>query len=186
MTRARLSPEEAKARADAKRAKADELITGALDQLTDPAAWARYLARGESLARYSIRNQLLIGMQCPEASDVAGYVEWQDRGRQVRKGETGILIFAPVTRRAPIEGGIVLDRKAEPGEESVTQMRGVKITSVFDISQTDPIDSKPFKPAKGSTPKDIDEIREVIAAIVGEHADAILDALDSAAELVPA
>lgn len=184
--KARLSKEEAKARADAKRQKADELIAGALDQLTDPGTWVQWLARGESLARYSVRNQLLIGMQCPHASDVAGYVEWQDRGRQVRKGETGLLIFAPLTRRAVMEDGKVLDRKPEPGEETVTQMRGVRITSVFDISQTDPVEGKPFKAAKGSAPKDIDEIRSVIAAIAGEHADAVLDALEQAGELVPA
>lgn len=158
----------------------------ALDQLTDPDVWAQYLSRGESLARYSFRNQLLIGMQCPDATDVAGYVEWQDRGRQVRKGETGILIFAPLTRRAVMEDGKVLDRKPEPGEETVTKMRGLRITSVFDIGQTDPIEGKPFKPAKDASPKSLGEIREVIATVAGEHADAILDALDQAAELVTA
>jgi hypothetical protein len=177
----RMTPEEARANADAKRAKADELIAGALEQLTDPAAWAAWLTRGQSLARYSIRNQLLIGAQCPQASDVAGYVEWQGRGRQVRKGETGLLIFAPVTRRAAVEGGEVTGRKPEPGEESVTRMCGIRIASVFDISQTDAIEGRPFKPAPGAQPKDPDEIREVIAAIAGEHADAILDALDQAA-----
>lgn len=186
MTQARLSPEEAKARSEAKRAKADELISGALDQLADPDVWVQYLSRSESLARYSFRNQLLIGMQCPQASDVAGYVEWQDRGRQVRKGETGILIFAPLTRRAPVEGGVVLKRAAEPGDDTVTQVRGLKITSVFDISQTDPIEGKPFKAAKDAAPKDLDQIREVIATLAGEHAEVILDALDQAAELVTA
>jgi hypothetical protein len=183
---AKLSPEEAKAHAEAKRAKADALIAGALDQLTDPDMWAEYLARGESLARYSIRNQLLIGMQCPEATDVAGYLEWQRRGRQVRRGETGILIFAPVTRRAVMEDGKALDRKPEPGEQTVTQMRGVKVASVFDISKTDPIEGREFKPAKGAEPKDLDQVREVIATLAGEHAEAILDALDQAAELVSA
>ena len=42
-------------------------------------------------------------LQRPDASQVAGYRTWQSLGRQVRKGEQGIQILAPVTRRATVE-----------------------------------------------------------------------------------
>jgi hypothetical protein len=86
MARQRMTPEEARAHADAKRAKVQALMAEAMEQLTDPEAWEAFLERGSSLSRSSFRNQMLIGMQCPEASDVAGYIEWQGRGRQVRRG----------------------------------------------------------------------------------------------------
>lgn len=172
--KAKPTREEARARADAKRAQCDELISGALAQLTDPAVWAGYLGRGASLGRYSIRNQILIGMQAPHAADVAGYVEWQTRGRQVRAGETGIMIWAPVTRAD------------EDSDEGARKMCGVRVAAVFDISQTDPIEGRPFKPAPGKPARDLDEIRAVIADMAGDNAPAILAALDRAGDLVAA
>lgn len=50
------------------------------------------------IERYSPLNQLLIITQCPNATEVHGYVEWQSLGYQVRKGETAIAIRAPHTR----------------------------------------------------------------------------------------
>ena len=48
---------------------------------------------------YSFRNQCLIAAQCPTATRVAGYQAWRRLGRWVRRGETGIVILAPITRR---------------------------------------------------------------------------------------
>ena len=45
---------------------------------------------------YSFLNVLLILKQCPNAGRVAGYKTWQSLGRQVKKGETGIMILAPM------------------------------------------------------------------------------------------
>lgn len=53
------------------------------------------------LHRYSFRNSLLIFMQKPDTSMVAGYTSWQRNfKRQVRKGEHGIKIFAPAPYKA--------------------------------------------------------------------------------------
>ena len=49
---------------------------------------------------YSINNQLLIYLQCPDATRVAGYRAWQRLGRQVQKGRAGIQILAPCVYRA--------------------------------------------------------------------------------------
>jgi hypothetical protein len=187
MARSHMTPEQAREHADAKRAKVQALLAEAMEQLTDPDAWEVFLERGSSLSRYSFRNQMLIGMQCPEASDVAGYVEWQARGRQVRRGETGLLIFAPVTRKAPVdEHGQALKRAPEPGEDTVARMCGVKVTSVFDISQTDPIEGKPFKPAASPAARTLAEIRGVVVDIGGDSAQAVIDAMDAATGLVRA
>lgn len=70
---------------------------------------------------YSARN--VARLEGAGAAAVAGYREWQELGRQVRKGEHGIALEAPVT---------VKDR--ETGE---ARMVSVRTVTVFDVSQTD-------------------------------------------------
>ena len=183
--RGRLSRDEARAKVDEKRARVAALMADGLEALTGPQTWLTFLARGHSLARYSFRNQLLIGMQCPVASDVAGYVEWTGRGRQVRDGEEGILIFAPRTKKAAVDAnGEIHDRAPEPGEDSTRRMCGVKVASVFDISQTDPMPGRVFKPAPTAQAKTFTEIRATVAAMQGDDAARVLAAMDEAAELL--
>lgn len=88
----------------------------------------------DSLARYSLRNLILIGMQYPSATDVAGFKQWVKRGRRVRKGERGIAILAPSSRvkRDKATGEPVLD--SDGNEQRVHWYRTVY---VFDIAQTD-------------------------------------------------
>lgn len=96
----------------------------------DPAFVAATLATHDG---YSPRNAMLIAMQQPGATDVAGYGEWRERGRQVRKGEHGIRIMAPA--------GTYTTKGAEPAEDgeagSEEHMR-FRAISVFDVAQTDP------------------------------------------------
>jgi len=72
---------------------------------------------------YSPKNQEILTVAGCTA--VAGYKEWQSVGRQVRKGEHGVSLYAPVTRK---------DR--ETGE---VRMVNVTTRSVFDVAQTDAI-----------------------------------------------
>jgi hypothetical protein len=174
--------EEARAKADDKRVKVDQLIEDGLAMLTNPDHWRRYLTCATANeGRRSFRNQLLILMQRPDATDCEGFGEWLKRGRVVRKGETGLLVFAPVTRNVPVDGnGKELKREAQEGDIMARKMGGLRIASVFDISQTEPLEGKEQKPAKGAKPVDADSIRDTIADIGGEHAEAILAALDEA------
>lgn len=71
---------------------------------------------------YSPRNVLTLA--AAGATDVAGYREWQQLGRQVRRGEHGIALVAPVVKK-----------DKDTGETRVVNMGTV---TVFDISQTDP------------------------------------------------
>jgi DNA primase len=94
--------------------------------LTDSDAWARMLKVSSRFHHYSFGNLKLIGLQCPDATRVAGYKTWQSLGRQVRKSEVGIRIFAPITR------------KVENDNDEVDRIAVFfKSVSVFDVSQTD-------------------------------------------------
>lgn len=86
-------------------------------------------------SRYSTRNALLIVMQAPTATEVAGFKAWQERGRQVRKGEHGIRILAPAGRGAGTEP-TERDPEGKPGRQFF------RLISVFDISQTDEIEDE--------------------------------------------
>ena len=74
---------------------------------------------------YSANNCLLIALQCPHASYVAGYTSWRNNfHRQVKKGEKAIRIISPVRYK----------KKNEEDEEE--ERIGFKSASVFDISST--------------------------------------------------
>lgn len=102
-----------------------------LDQLQqgDTTLLTRLLSSVGNLRRYSLNNQLLILMQRPDATRVEGYREWQALGRQVRSGEKGIQILAPLVRK---------DRQSLTGSDQKTSVvYGFRTAYVFDILQTD-------------------------------------------------
>ena len=74
--------------------------------------------------RYSFNNVMLIAMQRPDATHVAGFNAWNKLGRHVHKGEKGITILAPITYR-------------KDDEDEQDEIRGFKAVTVFDVSQTD-------------------------------------------------
>lgn len=97
-----------------------------VESLTDSDQWKRWLETAARFHRYSFSNQLLILRQMPEATKVAGYRAWQELGRQVRKGEKGIWILAPMVKKVTEDDG--------------TEHRtcyGFRSVSVFDLSQTE-------------------------------------------------
>ena len=86
---------------------------------------------------YSFNNCLLIAMQCPTATLVAGYRAWQKKfKRQVRKGEKSIKILAPIPCKIKVEN--------EDGEGKEIQFNRFRAVSVFDIAQTDGEDIPEF------------------------------------------
>src|SRR5579875_306860 len=110
----------------------ERMAQGVGSVVESPESWRDVLARQARFHTYSFGNQLLIAMQRPEATQVAGYVTWQKAGRQVRRGEKGIAILAPVT--------VKKTRERDDGtEESWWQLVGFRVEYVFDIAQTDPI-----------------------------------------------
>ncbi len=107
---------------------------GSMDSVGEWQAWLRFT---QSFHRYS--NTCLILMAKPDATLVAGYRAWQAKGHQVRRSEKAIKVFAPVTRKVPIEdadGRPVVDDHGRPLHRY--QLVGTKVASVFDASQVDP------------------------------------------------
>ncbi len=122
-------------------------IEKGIRELFESDRYKNYLTTMSRFHRYSVNNQMLIYMQRPDATHVAGYTAWHDRfGRDVRKGERGISIIAPSPIRKtvgtektdPATGKPVLgpDGKAVMEEKEITVPRFRPVT-VFDISQTE-------------------------------------------------
>ena len=124
----------------------DKLEQG-IKELFESERFKEYLRTMSKFYHYSFSNTLLIAMQKPEATYVAGYTSWQRNfDRQVMKGEKGIKILAPAPYKAkeerekidPSTQKPVLDADGKPVTETVAVMRpAFKVVSVFDISQTD-------------------------------------------------
>lgn len=120
----------------------DQLATQ-VEALAASGEWQRFLDYAASFHSYSLNNLLLIIAQCPHASQVAGFRAWQEKGRQVRKGEKAIKIFGYSTQK-------VTEKNEQTGEEEEKKITRFPILSVFDISQTDPIEGAqtPTHPAR--------------------------------------
>ena len=114
-------------------------------ELTTSEAWTRMLETAARFHHYSARNILLLLIQAEERGTeitrVAGYRAWQTFGRQVRKGEKGYKVLAPVRHRlSPDEaaecvaaGVSAYDDQGRP----IMVVGGFRIEHVFDISQTE-------------------------------------------------
>jgi antirestriction protein ArdC len=120
-------PETGPRRAEARREEARARFEAACEELRSSEGWRRF-ARARALLRgYSVTNTLLILSQQPNATSVASYRHWIALGRQVRRGEQALRIWAPSVRR---------ERDEATGEETASVRRFV-LVPVFDISQTE-------------------------------------------------
>lgn len=109
--------------------------------------YKQYLQTMSRFHRYSVNNQMLIFMQKPDASLVAGFNKWKDSfGRNVKRGEKGIKIIAPAPYKKKIEKEKLdpdtklpmLDENGQPIKEvAEVSTSTFKVVSVFDVSQTE-------------------------------------------------
>ena len=105
------------------------LVTG-----EDWAAWLRLAAR---FPGWSFTNIMLIASRRPAATMVAGYQEWQARGRQVRKGEPGIQVITEPRLSPGGRGSLAPAVKAGIGSGIGSHAQAAWRTYIWDISQTD-------------------------------------------------
>ena len=122
-------------------------IEQGIKELFESEKYMRYLSVMSRFHRYSVNNTMLIYMQKPDATLVAGYNKWKNQfERHVKKGEHGITIIAPTPfkkkieeqkldpdTKAPMldaEGKVIMEER----EVEIPMFRPVK---VFDVSQTD-------------------------------------------------
>ena len=124
----------------------DKLEAG-IQALFESEAFKNYLKTLSKFHDYSLNNTILIAMQKPDATLVAGYTAWQKNfGRQVQKGEQGIRILAPtpykkqmeVDRLDPITQKPILNPDGSTAKElKEIMVPAFKVVNVFDVSQTD-------------------------------------------------
>ena len=122
-------------------------IEQGINELFESDKYRRYLSVMSRFHRYSVNNTMLIYMQRPDATLVAGYNKWKNQfSRHVKRGEHGITIIAPTPYKKKIEeqkldpdtkapmldkdGKVIMEEK----EIEIPLFRPVK---VFDVSQTD-------------------------------------------------
>ena len=115
----------------------DQLEKG-LQDLFSSEKYAAYLKVMSKFYGYSASNTLLIYMQRPDASRVAGYNDWKDNfHRHVKRGEHGIKILAPCPYKQKVEREQVgPDGKPVTVTEEV-QRAAFKPVTVFDVAQTE-------------------------------------------------
>jgi hypothetical protein len=129
MSRRILSDRERAEYRQAKRTEQREQVERATRALLSSDGWRAWAETRATFHEYSMGNCMLIAMQRPAATQVAGFKAWQQLGRQVRKGEHGIRIMAPMVVKQR-------DAASETDGDSETRML-FRIVSVFDIAQTD-------------------------------------------------
>jgi len=124
----------------------DKLEQG-VHQIFESDNYRAYLSTMAKFHSYSLNNTILISMQKPGATLVAGYTAWQkDHDRHVKKGEKGIQIIAPSPYKVkqerdaldPKTGKPQMDTQGNPLKEIIEVGRpAFKVATVFDISQTE-------------------------------------------------
>lgn len=109
--------------------QAEEMLVKGIEQVFSSEKYADFLKFYSGFHQYSLTNTLLIMLQLPGASRCASYADWKKKGRQVKKGEKGIMIRVPTPKKFVVED--------EDGNEEERFKMFFKVGSVFDISQTD-------------------------------------------------
>jgi hypothetical protein len=104
-----------------------EGLSAGIAELTTSEKWTQYLDVQSKFHRYSPNNVMLILMQNPYATRVAGYNAWKALDRQVLAKESALRILAPMKYK----------KDDAPEGEEAREIRGFKLVPVFDISQTE-------------------------------------------------
>ncbi len=128
----------------------DEIKTTVISKLkeisSDPSVHKDFITFINKFHKYSLFNQLLIFIQKNDASQVASFTAWKKIGRCVKRGEHGLLIYAPIIHRKTTDDKKTQTSRNDEAEDKTTdsnndksrnkQLFGFKIVRVFDISQT--------------------------------------------------
>ncbi len=124
----------------------DQLQKGIME-LYASGRYGEYLAAMSKFHQYSFGNAMLILLQCPNATRVAGYNTWRKEfGRNVKRHEKGISILAPCPSRKyvwqevkdPKTGAVKYNGDGSPQMETqIITITRFKVATVFDVSQTE-------------------------------------------------
>ena len=150
----------------------DRLEQG-ITELFDSERYKEYLRVMSKFHNYSFNNTLLIAMQKPDASLVAGFSAWKNNfGRNVMKGQKGIKILAPspfkikkeMEKIDPQTQKAIIGKDGKPvTEEKEITIPAFKVVSVFDVSQTEGREIPDI--AVNMLTGDVEHYKEVFAAL---------------------
>lgn len=144
--------------------EARQMIDRQLEELGQALADGRserlttFLATMARFHRYSLGNTLLIMVQRPEATHVAGFQTWLKLGRAVRKGEKGIAILAPAGQPKKSE-----DEAADNSQDDDERPVRFRVAYVFDVSQTDGEPLPSLARAEGEPGDFLDRLRNLVS-----------------------
>ena len=150
----------------------DRLEQG-ITELFDSERYKEYLRVMSKFHNYSFNNTLLIAMQKPDASLIAGFSAWKNNfGRNVMKGQKGIKILAPspfkikkeMEKIDPQTQKAIIGKDGKPvTEEKEITIPAFKVVSVFDVSQTEGREIPDI--AVNMLTGDVEHYKEVFAAL---------------------
>lgn len=135
------NPAEGRFGTEEKHARIEAMTNQALAELGEALAAGRserltqFLTTMSKFHSYSWGNVMLIMIQAPGATHVAGFHKWKQLDRAVKKGEHGIMILAPVLKRV----GELIEKMPDGSEATkpIRQIVNTKPVYVFDVSQTE-------------------------------------------------
>lgn len=146
-----------------------EKLQQGIEDLFDSDNYKNHLKTMSRFHSYSLNNTLLIAMQKPEATTVAGYNTWKQLNRQVVKGAKAIKILAPCIYKkkdiadiADAPGKSIADKDNKDISESEKVLVGFKIVNVFDYSQTE---GEPLPEITHKLEGNVDEYTDFIEAL---------------------
>lgn len=112
----------------------EEHIKSGIANYLDSETFKNYLDFALQFRQYSYRNKILTQSQNPKASLVAGYRAWQDKGRQVQRGEKALKIFVPsLAAKKDKDGNYSRDKEGNV----IKEVKGFYLASVYDVRQTE-------------------------------------------------
>lgn len=112
----------------------EEHIKSGIGEYLDSETFKNYLDFARQFRQYSYRNKILIKGQNPKASLVAGYRSWQEKGRQVQRGQKALKIFVPnLAAKKDKDGNYSRDKEGN----IIKEVKGFYLASVYDVSQTE-------------------------------------------------
>lgn len=128
--------------------EAQEKLESGVTALVTSHDWLKALQTAAKFHQYSFGNAILIELQHPGATRVAGFHRWLALGRHVKRGEHGIAILAPLVMKVKAKDPVIERtryrdynfRRADELEEQTKKtpmLRGFRVVHVFDISQTE-------------------------------------------------
>ena len=115
-----------------------EKIEAGIREVFDSGKYAEYLKVMSRFPTYSVNNQMLIRLQRPNATKVAGYNKWQQFERHVKRGEHGITIIAPTPYKKKIE-----EQKLDPDTKAPVLDANGKV-----VMEEKEIEIPTFRPSK--------------------------------------